>query len=543
MMNNSYCAIPKPSNEPVYTYAPGTPERTALKTELRHQCAEPIAIPLIIDGHEVYTRERVKVVAPHDNTLVLAECCLAGEAELRAAMDAAMQAKEAWEQLPWEHRAATFLRIAALISGKYRYQLNAATMLGQSKTAYQAEIDAPCEICDFLRYNAYYADQIYRQQPESAGAVWNRMIYRPLEGFVLAVTPFNFTAIGGNLPTAPAIMGNTVVWKPATTAVLSNYYLMRVFQEAGLPAGVINFVPSKGSDISRYVVSDPRLGGFHFTGSTSVFNSVWKQVSENIHTYRSYPRLVGETGGKDYIFAHGSADIDALVSALIRGAFEYQGQKCSALSRCFIPQSIWPKLEKKLLAETGKLKAGDVRDFTNFMGAVIDRNSYNDLVNYIDAAQASPDAEVLCGGYDDTRGWFVYPTVIRARVKDYPTMLQELFGPVLTVYVYADDELDDMLDYCANSTAYALTGGIFAQNRAVISHMEWKLRHSAGNFYINDKPTGSVVGQQPFGGARGSGTNDKAGSPLNLYRWTSVCTVKDNLAPTCEIDYPFMAEA
>ena len=542
MMINSHAAVPKPQNEPPLSYAPGTPERALLKQELERQKSECITIPLLIDGQPVYTEKRLKVVMPHDHGHVLAECCLAGEAELKLAIERAMAAKQSWEELPWEHRASVFLRAAELIRGKYRYQLNAATMLGQGKVAYQAEIDAPCEITDFLRFNVYYADSIFRNQPENKPAVWNRMVYRPLEGFVLAVSPFNFTAIGGNLATAPAIMGNTVLWKPASTAVLSNYYLMRVFLEAGLPAGVIQFVPACGSAISRFVISDPRLAGFHFTGSTGVFGSVWRQVGEHIEQYRSYPRLVGETGGKDYIFAHSSADVPALVSAMARGAFEYQGQKCSALSRCFIPQSIWPEVERRLLDVVKGLHTGDVCDFRNFLGAVIDRNAFDELVKYIDAAKASPDAEVLCGGYDGSHGYFVYPTVIRARKKEYPTMLEELFGPVLTVYVYPDEELGEMLDYCNASTPYALTGAIFASDRLAIAEMERRLRHSAGNFYINDKPTGAVVGQQPFGGARGSGTNDKAGSSLNLLRWTSVCTVKECYAPTSEIGYPFMQE-
>ena len=435
------------------------------------------------------------------------------------------------------------MNMATLLAGKYRYRINAATMLGQSKTAYQAEIDVPCELCDFWRFNIYYADQMYRQQPECSENVWNRCVYRALEGFILAVSPFNFTSIGGNLPTAPAIMGNTVVWKPASTAVYSNYLLMQLFREAGLPDGVINFVPARGADISNIVVGDRRLAGFHFTGSSEVFGRIWKQVGVHIQEYISWPRLVGETGGKNYIFADRSADIDALVGAMIRGAFEYQGQKCSALSRCFIPESIWPQVKDQLLAKTARLKTGDVTDFTNFMGAVIDKASYDKLVSYIEAAKADADAEVLCGSYDDSRGWFIYPTIIQAFRKDYPTMKEELFGPVLTVYVYPDAEQDEMKDYCTNSTAYALTGAIFATDRVAIARMENRLIHSAGNFYINDKPTGAVVGQQPFGGSRASGTNDKAGSAVNLYRWTSVCTIKENFAPSAAIDYPFMAES
>ncbi len=537
---NSNFTIHKPLNEPPLSYGPGTPERELIKAELARQSQICPTLPLIINGREVYTEQQTPIVMPHDHRHVLANCCLAGKKELEDAIEAALQAKEAWENMPWEHRAAIFQRAASLITGKYRFLLNAATMLGQSKVVYQAEIDTPCEIADFLRFNLYYADQIYRQQPEDKPHVWNRSVYRPLEGFVLAISPFNFTAIGGNLATAPAIMGNTVVWKPATGAALSNYYLMRVLLEAGLPAGVINFIPAKGSDVSKYVVGDVRLAGFHFTGSSQVFAKIWKQVGENITAYRSYPRLVGETGGKDYIFAHQSAEIPALVSAMVRGAFEYQGQKCSALSRCFIPKSLWPEVRTLVLAETARLTAGDVRDFRHFLGAVIDKNAYDQLKACIDQAAASPDAELLCGGYDESQGWFIKPTIILAKKKTYPAMIEELFGPVLTIYVYEEDELEQTLDYCDKSTPYALTGAIFGRDRQVIARMEHKLRHSAGNFYINDKPTGAVVGQQPFGGARGSGTNDKAGSALNLYRWTSVCTVKECFQPTHEIGYPFM---
>jgi len=541
MGNGIYC-IPKPQNEPVLSYLPGSPERAALKAELKRQSENKIVIPLVIGGKEIFTEKRTTVTMPHNHGHVLAECCMGGEVELRLAIDAAMAAKENWEAMPWEHRSAIFMRAAQLLSGKHRALINAATMLGQSKTAYQAEIDSPCEVVDFLRFNVYFADQIYRQQPESSPGVWNRICYRPLDGFVLAVTPFNFTAIGANLCTAPAIVGNTVLWKPATTAVLSNFYIMKVLLEAGLPAGVINFIPSKGSDISKHVVSDPNMGGFHFTGSTEVFSGVWRQVGENIQSYHSYPRLVGETGGKDFIFAHKSANVPALVSAMVRGAFEYQGQKCSALSRTFIPQSIWPNVKELLLAETAKLKTGDVRDFRNFMGAVIDKSSFTIIKEAIDHAKASPEAEVLCGGYDGSKGYFVYPTIIHAKDKSYPTMREELFAPVLTIFAYPDEELDETMRFCDESTPYALTGAIFAEDRQAIVNMEWTLRGSAGNFYINDKPTGAVVGQQPFGGARASGTNDKAGSPLNLYRWMSLRTIKENFEPHSEITYPYMAE-
>ena len=541
-MCNGNFFIPKPQNEPVLSYQPGSPERLALKAELQRQSENKVTIPLIIGGQEVYTENRKTVVMPHNHKHILAEVCQASEKELKMAVEAALAAKESWEMMPWEHRSAIFLHAAELLTKKHRALISAATMLGQSKVAYQAEIDAHCELGDFLRFNAYYMDQIYRQQPESSPGEWNRLSYRPLEGFVLAVTPFNFTAIGGNLCTAPAMAGNTVLWKPSQTAALSNYYVMKILIEAGLPAGVINFVPSSGADISRYVVSDPNMSGFHFTGSTGVFNTVWQSIGENIKSYYSYPRLVGETGGKDFIFAHKSANIPALVAAMVRGAFEYQGQKCSALSRAFIPASIWPDLKEQLLAETAQLKVGDTSDFRNFMGAVIDKASFDQLKTNIDDARNSADAEVLCGGYDDSKGYFVYPTIIEAKNKTYKTMLEELFGPVLTVFVYPDEELDDTLRFCDESTPYALTGAIFAQDRQAIVYMERMLRKAAGNFYINDKPTGAVVGQQPFGGARTSGTNDKAGSALNLYRWMSLRTVKENFNPPEEITYPFMAE-
>jgi 1-pyrroline-5-carboxylate dehydrogenase len=535
--------VPKPSNEPVYQYIPGDTQRLALKAELEKQSKELVSIPLIINGEEIHTEKRNSIAMPHNHRHILANCSQAGEQELKYAIESAMAAKNKWENMPWEHRSAVFLKAAELAGTKYRAKLCAATMLGQSKVAYQAEIDAACEFIDFLRYNVYYADQIYRQQPESSKGQWNRVNYRPLEGFVLAVTPYNFTAISMNLAVAPAIAGNTVIWKPAGTAVLSSYYAMKLLEEAGLPAGVINFVPSSGADISRYVVSDPRMAGFHFTGSTEVFSSVSKYVEQSIGKYDSYPRLVGETGGKDYIFAHSSADIPALCAAMIRGAFEYQGQKCSALSRAFIPETIWPELREKLLDGIKKLRVGDVMDFRSFMSAVIDEKSFIQLKSVIDEANDSPYVEVLCGGYDDSKGYFIYPTLLLAKKRDYETMLRELFGPILTIYVYPESELDETLRFCDTSTPFALTGAIFARDREAIAHMEYLLRHSAGNFYINDKPTGAVVGQQPFGGARASGTNDKAGSALNLYRWMSLMTIKENFATSDGIDYPYMREA
>lgn len=541
-MNNANFTVPKPYNEPVLAYLPNSPEKKALKAELARQSNLVVEIPVIIGGKE-YRTDRVKeVVMPHNHKHVLARFYVAGEKELKLACDTAMAAKQAWEDIPFEHRASIFLKAAELIGGKYRALINAATMLGQSKTVFQAEIDAACEFIDFLRYNVFYAEEIYREQPESSKGVWNRLSYRPLAGFVAAISPFNFTSIGGNLCTSPAIMGNTVVWKPATTAMLSNYYLMKVFMEAGLPDGVINFVPCVGSEASKYVLSDPRMAGFHFTGSTSTFNNIWKLVGENISSYHNYPRLVGETGGKDFIFAHKSADKTTLVTAMVRGAFEFQGQKCSAASRAFIPQSIWQDVKKSLLNEIKTIKMGDVTDFTNFMGAVIDKASFDNIKSYIDYAKSSPDAEVICGGYDDSVGYFVEPTVIVANKPDFKTMVEEIFGPVLSIYVYPDDKLDETLADCDKLSPYALTGAIFAQDRNIIIKMEKALSNTAGNFYINDKPTGAVVGQQPFGGARGSGTNDKAGSKLNLYRWVSPRTIKETFAPAEKYGYSFMDE-
>ncbi len=542
-LNNAFYTMEQPKNEPVKGYVPGSAERASLKAELSRQAAVELSIPLIIGGREVKTGTLGKIVMPHNHKHTLATYCNAGEAELKEAIQAAKAAKAAWAEMPWEHRAAIFLKAADLLAGPWRDRVNAATMLGQSKTAYQAEIDSACELADFLRFNVYYAQEIMKQQPGSMPAIWNRMEYRPLDGFVVSVSPFNFTSIGGNLCTAPAIMGNTVLWKPSSTAVLSNYYFMKLLEEAGLPAGVINFIPCRGTDLSKYVLNDPDMAGFHFTGSTEVFSGVWSLVGQNIRAYHNYPRLVGETGGKDFVFAHPSADVDALVSALARGAFEYQGQKCSAASRAYIPESLWGGVKEKLLGELSKLKVGDIQDFTSFMGAVIDRNSFNNIKSYIDYAAASPDAEVLCGSYDDSVGYFVTPTVILAKKPDFKSMVEEIFGPVLTIYVYPDEDLDGALKACDTASPYALTGAVFAQDRGAIVKMEKALTGTAGNFYINDKPTGAVIGQQPFGGARASGTNDKAGSLLNLYRWISPRVIKENFLPAKEIVYPFMKES
>ena len=542
-MNNAIYTVPIPVNEPVLSYAPGTPERAAIKAELERLAgAPPLRIPAVIGGKEVFEGDTGHCVMPHDHSQVLAEFTLAGPRELEQAVESALAAKDAWAAMPWEHRASIFLKAADLLTGPWRQRINAATMLGQSKTIHQAEIDAVCELADFLRFNVHFAQEIYKNQPESAPTMWNRLEHRPLSGFVLAISPFNFTSIGGNLPTAPALMGNTVVWKPSSTAVLSNYLFYQILREAGLPDGVINFVPSRGADVDATVVRDPRMAGFHFTGSTQVFSQVWRVIGDNIKTYENYPRLVGETGGKDFIFAHPSAQVRPLVVALVRGAFEYQGQKCSAASRAYIPASLWPAVKEQLLAEVAQMKVGDVRDFTNFMGAVIDEKAFATIASYLDYARESADAEVLCGHYDDSEGYFIYPTVIVATDPNFKTMREEIFGPVLSVFVYPDDELEEALASCRAASPYALTGAIFAQDRAAIIHMDAALADAAGNFYINDKPTGAVVGQQPFGGGRASGTNNKAGSTLNLLCWTSPRTIKETFAPAETVAYPFMGE-
>lgn len=541
-MSNGYFKVEMPKNEPVKAYLPGSPERASLKKELERQSAQVVQVPMIIGGKEVWTGRKTKAVMPHDHAHVIAEAASGGEKELKDAIAAALAARKAWTEMPMEHRVSIFLKAADLIAGPMRDKVNAATMLGQSKTAYQAEIDT-CELIDFLRFNVYYLQQIYDRQPNNTPNVWNRIEYRPLEGFVTAISPFNFTSIGANLPTAPAIAGNVVLWKPATTAVLSNYYVMQALMAAGLPAGVINFVPSRGSDMSKYVLSDPNLAGFHFTGSTEVFSGVYSLVGENIKKYKTYPRLVGETGGKDFIFAHNSADVPGLVAALTRASYEYQGQKCSAASRAFVPASIWPQVKEGMLAEIEKIKIGDITDFTNLMGAVIDASAFKTNKEYIDYAKASEDAEVICGGYDDSKGYFVYPTLIEAKKPDFKTMVEEIFGPVMTVYVYPDDKLDETLASCDTATSYGLSGAIFADDREAIVKMEDALKGTAGNFYINDKPTGAVIGQQPFGGARASGTNDKAGSEINMYRWLSPRTIKELRVPCLDVTYPYMVEA
>ena len=542
-MINARVSVPTPRNEPILSYAPGSPEKLALKEQLRAFSDEAIEIPLLIGGGDVTTGDLGRCILPHDHRHTLATYHKGNADTVHQAIEAAAQARPGWVAMPWEARAAIFLRAADLLASKYRPILNAATMLNQSKTVMQAEIDAACELIDFWRFNPSYMQQIFEQQPGSALGMWNYVEYRPLEGFVFAVTPFNFTSIAGNLPTSPAMMGNTVVWKPASTAVYAASWLMRLLKEAGLPDGVINMVPGAGAQIGDPAMSHPDLGGVHFTGSTEVFHGMWQTVGGNIASYKSYPRIVGETGGKNFVFAHASADADELAANLIRGAYEYQGQKCSATSRAYLPESLWNTFRDQLCSQIEGISHGDVTDFTHFMGAVIDQTSYDLLKSYIDAAKTDPDADIVCGGTcDDTTGYFVSPTVIQAHNPHYRTMEVELFGPVLTVYVYPDREYAQTLELCSTTSPYALTGAIVARDRKAINLAYEKLRNAAGNFYINDKPTGAVVGQQPFGGSRASGTNDKAGSYLNLIRWVSARTTKENFTPPRDYRYPHMQE-
>ncbi len=533
--------VPHPINEPVKGYAPGSPERASLSAKVREMAAQKIEIPLIIGGKEIRTGKLGKAVMPHDHGHILADVHLGGEAEVKLAVEAAAKAKAEWAAMPWEARVSIFLKAADLLAGPYRDVLNAATMLGQSKTCHQAEIDSACELVDFYRFNSFYYEQILREQPESMPGMWNRLEHRPLEGFVFAVTPFNFTSIAGNLPTAPALVGNTVVWKPASTSLYSAHFLMKLWKEAGLPDGVINMVPGSGASIGNPVLANPQLAGIHFTGSTSVFNGMWRTVGQNLESYKGYPRLVGETGGKDFIVAHPSADPVALTVAIVRGAFEYQGQKCSAASRAYVPSNLWSKVKEMLVPMVESIKMGDIQDFSNFMGAVIDANSFRDQKNAIDEAKASNDASILVGGqYDDSKGYFVRPTVIQAKTPGYRTMCDELFGPVMTLHVYDETKWEETLDLVDTTSPYALTGAVFAQDRYAVQQAIARLRNCAGNFYINDKPTGAVVGQQPFGGARASGTNDKAGSMLNLLRWISARTLKETFVPPTDYRYPYM---
>ena len=540
---NGVFRVPQPVNEPIRAYAPGSPEKRSLKAKLAEMRGREIEIPLIIGGEEVRTGRLGSCIMPHNHGHVLARYHKAGKAEVEKAIAAAREAHEGWSRMAWYDRAAIFLRAADLLAGPFRDEANAATMLGQSKTVFQAEIDSACELIDFLRFNPHFMQRIYEDQPISSPGVWNRVEYRALEGFVFAVTPFNFTSIGGNLPTSPAMMGNTVLWKPASTAVYSAYAIMQVLMAAGLPPGVINLVLGSGGEVGDPALASSELAGIHFTGSTVVFQQMWKTVGANIESYRSYPRIVGETGGKDFVFAHASADADALATALVRGAFEYQGQKCSAASRAYIPKSLWPKLKKALLAQIAEIKMGDVGDFTNFMGAVIDKNAFDVIKSYIEYAKRSPEAEIVAGGTcNDKVGYFIEPTVVLTTNPKFKLMREEIFGPVLTVFVYPDRELDKALDLCDTGSPYALTGAVFAGDRQVIAKVAERLQGAAGNFYINDKPTGAVVGQQPFGGARASGTNDKAGSMWNLIRWASPRAIKETFVPPTHFAYPFMRE-
>lgn len=542
-MANAYFEIREPDNEPVRSYAPGTPEREALKQELSRLKKEKTVIPAIIGGKDVKTDHTADAVMPHNHSQKLATVHLCGKEEVQMAVEAAMEAREQWAGMPWEHRVSIFKKAADLLSGTWRYTVNAATMLGQSKTPHQSEIDAVAELIDFFRYNSYYLTEIYKDQPYSPEGMWNRMEYRPLEGFVFAVTPFNFTSIAGNLPTAPAICGNVALWKPATSSIYSSYFVMKLLQEAGLPDGVINFLPGSGADVGDPALDSEHFTGLHFTGSTGTFHYLWKRIAENIEHYRTYPRIVGETGGKDFIFAHNSADVDAVVVAALRASFEYQGQKCSAASRMYIPESIWGEFRDKFLGEVDKIKMGDIEDFSTFMGAVIDQKAFDSIASYIDFAKNSDDAEILCGGNcDDSRGYFVEPTLIQAKNPKFKTMQEEIFGPVLTVYVYKDEKFEETLELCDTTSPYALTGGIFAQNRYALQQMSDYLRQAAGNFYINDKPTAAVVNQQPFGGSRKSGTNDKAGSAANLMRWMSVRSIKETAVPPKNWAYPYMGK-
>ncbi|HVY74086.1 MAG TPA: L-glutamate gamma-semialdehyde dehydrogenase [Puia sp.] len=543
-MNLGYFQYPLPVNEPVFSYAPGSPEKAGLKEAIRAVKGKEHDIPMIIDGKEVRTGNKIRMQPPHEISHTLGYFHRAGKEQVSNAIEAALRAKPSWEALSVENRMAIFLKAADLLAGKYRFAMNAATMIGQSKNPYQSEIDAVCELIDFLRFNVHYLSEIYRQQPVSSPGIHNRMEYRPLEGFVLAITPFNFTAIGGNLPTSAALCGNAVVWKPADTQIFSAHFFMRVLMEAGLPDGVINLIYPDGPELGEICFTHPDFAGIHFTGSTKVFNTIWKTIGENIGLYKSYPRVVGETGGKDFVLVHPDADHGVAVTALVRGAFEFQGQKCSAASRAYLPSNLAPQLREKLVEITRSLKLGSVEDFRNFVNAVIDERSFDKIKGYIDRAAADPNARILVGGKaDKSKGYFIEPTIIETTDPNFITMREEIFGPVLTVYVYPENEFAETMELVNRTSPYGLTGSIIARSREVIEEATAKLRQAAGNFYINDKPTGAVVGQQPFGGARGSGTNDKAGSMLNLYRWLSARTIKETFNPPTDHGYPFLAEA
>ncbi|OGR75963.1 MAG: 1-pyrroline-5-carboxylate dehydrogenase [Elusimicrobia bacterium GWC2_64_44] len=540
---NTIFQIPEPVNEPILNYAPGSKERAELKAKITELRSQVVDIPLIIGGKEVRTGRTADIVVPHENKKVIGRYHKAGPKEVEMAVQAAAEARQTWGRMPWHARAAIFLKAGELLATTWRQTLNAATMIGQSKNPYQAEIDSACELVDFYRFNTWFAEQIHDQQPLSPSGSWNYVDYRPLEGFVFAVTPFNFTSIAGNLPTAPAIMGNTVIWKPASSAVYSGYFLAKLWEAAGLPAGAINMLPGSGGEVGNPVIASRDLMGLHFTGSTGVFNGMWSSITGNFSKYRGYPRVVGETGGKDFIFAHESCDREALKCALIRGAFEYQGQKCSAASRAYIPHSVWNAIKDDLVSQIKGIKMGPAEDFSNFFNAVIDKGAYKTIKEYIDFARSAPDAKILAGGgCDDSEGYFIRPTLIETSNPKFKTMEEEIFGPVMTVYPYEDGNFEETLKLCDETSPYALTGAIFAQDRAAILKAEDALRDAAGNFYINDKPTGAVVGQQPFGGARASGTNDKAGSIINMMRWTSPRAVKENFTPPHDYRYPFMLE-
>ena len=542
-MSNAKFTLPQAINEPVKSYQPDSPEKLELKETLKKLASEQIEIPLIIGGKEIKTGNTGRIVVPHDHQHVLATFHKAGNAEIQMAIEASQEARKSWANMPWQDRAAIFKKMAELLAGPWRANLNAATMLNQSKNVYQAEIDAACELIDFFNFNVKYMEEIYEQQPYSPKGVWNRLEQRALEGFIFAVTPFNFTSIAGNLPTAPAMMGNVVLWKPASSTVFSGYYLMKLFQAASLPNGVINFIPGSGAKVGPKVIASPLFSGVHFTGSTGVFQDMWETIGKNIAKYKTYPRIVGETGGKDFIFVHNTAEVDEVVTGIVRGAFEYQGQKCSAASRAYIPKSLWPEIRSKLKVNVDTITVGDPEDFTHFMNAVIDKNAFETITSYIDFAKDSKDADFLTGGkYDGSKGYYIDPTIIVTTDPHFKTMEEEIFGPVMTIYVYEDEQFEEALELCDTTSPYALTGCVFAKNRYIIRKVSEKLQHAAGNFYINDKPTGAVVGQQPFGGSRASGTNDKAGSMINLLRWVTPRTVKEVFIPPTDYRYPFQKE-
>jgi 1-pyrroline-5-carboxylate dehydrogenase len=536
--------IQQPVNEPVYNYAPGSPEREKLKTALNELKSKQIEVPLVIDGKEIRADKKVKMTAPHDHNLILGYAYHAGKKEIQLAINSALNAQKMWSSMPAEQRVAVFLKAADLLAGPYRYIMNAATMLAHSKNPFQAEIDAVCELVDFFRFNAYYMQMISDIQPINPDPlIWNRLDYRPLEGFIYAVTPFNFVSINGNLPTAPAMWGNVTIWKPARSVLYTSHFIMQIFIEAGLPPGVINFVTGNSSEISEVALNNENLAGIHFTGSTAVFQDMWKTIGQNIAKYKTYPRIVGETGGKDFIFVHPSAIPDQVATAITRGAFEYQGQKCSAASRAYIPKSLWPQIKETLLKQISQIKMGDPCDFTNFMNAIIDKNAFDSIKSYVNYAKSSSEAKIIVGGNcDDSKGYFIDATVIETTNPKFKTMQEEIFGPVITIYVYDDADYEKTLHLCDQTSPYALTGAIFATDRNAVVLAETILRNAAGNFYVNDKPTGAVVGQQPFGGARASGTNDKAGALHNMIRWTSPRAIKENLLPPTDFKYPFMGQ-